>query len=58
MKAGELGKVYQDGELVIRQGEVGNSMYVIQTGEVEISDYVAAFGQLFDDGITNARAPR
>ena len=36
MKAGELGKVYQDGELVIQQGEVGNSMYVIQTGEVEI----------------------
>ena len=36
MKEGELGKVYQDGELVIRQGEVGNCMYVIQAGEVEI----------------------
>ncbi|MEX0330437.1 MAG: cyclic nucleotide-binding domain-containing protein [Puniceicoccaceae bacterium] len=36
MKEGELGKVYQDGELVVRQGEVGNCMYVIQAGEVEI----------------------
>ena len=36
MKAGELGKVYRDGELVIRQGEVGNCMFVIQAGEVEI----------------------
>ena len=36
MKEGELGKVYQDGELVIRQGETGNCMYVIQAGEVEI----------------------
>jgi CRP-like cAMP-binding protein len=36
MKAGELGKTYQDGELVIKQGETGNCMYVIQTGEVEI----------------------
>ena len=31
-----LGKVYQDRELVIRQGEVGNCMYVIQSGQVEI----------------------
>lgn len=31
-----LGKVYQDREMVIRQGEVGNCMYVIQSGQVEI----------------------
>ena len=31
-----LGKVYQDRELIIRQGEVGNCMYVIQSGQVEI----------------------
>lgn len=31
-----LGRVYQDGELVIRQGEVGNCMYVIQSGQVEV----------------------
>lgn len=31
-----LGKVYEDREFVVRQGEVGNCMYVIQSGEVEI----------------------
>jgi CRP-like cAMP-binding protein len=36
MKAGALGKVYQDGEILIRQGETGDCMYVIQEGEVEI----------------------
>jgi CRP-like cAMP-binding protein len=36
MNEESLGKVYQDRELVIRQGEVGNCMYVIQSGQVEI----------------------
>jgi len=36
MDKGALGKVYQDGEIIIRQGEVGDSMYVIQDGKVEI----------------------
>lgn len=36
MKTGELGKVYKDGEFVVRQGEVGNCMFVIQSGKVEI----------------------
>ena len=36
MDSGALGKVYQDGEIIIRQGEVGNCMYVIQEGQVEI----------------------
>ncbi len=36
MKIGELGKVYQDGELIIREGEMGDCMFVIQTGKVEI----------------------
>jgi len=36
MKTGELGKVYKDGEYVVRQGEVGNCMFVIQSGKVEI----------------------
>ena len=36
MKKGALGKVYQDGEVIIRQGEVGNCMYVIQEGNVEV----------------------
>jgi CRP/FNR family transcriptional regulator len=36
MKSGELGKTYKDKEVIIRQGESGNSMYVIQSGEVEV----------------------
>lgn len=31
-----LGKVYQDGEVIMRQGETGDCMYVIQKGQVEI----------------------
>ncbi len=36
MKSGELGRLYEDGELIIRQGEVGDCMYVIQEGQVEV----------------------
>ena len=36
MSEGTLGRVYQDGEIIIRQGEPGNCMYVIQEGEVEV----------------------
>lgn len=35
-KTGALGKVYQDGEVVVSQGEVGDCMYVIQEGQVEV----------------------
>jgi CRP-like cAMP-binding protein len=34
---GELGKIYEDGETLIRQGETGDCMFVIQEGEVEIT---------------------
>jgi len=33
---GALGTVYRDGEVIISQGEMGNCMYVIQSGRVEI----------------------
>jgi CRP-like cAMP-binding protein len=36
MASGELGKTYNDGELIVRQGEVGKCMYVIQEGQAEI----------------------
>jgi len=36
MDTGELGKVYHDGELIVTEGEVGNCMYVIQQGKVEV----------------------
>jgi len=35
-RIGTLGKVYQDGEPIVRQGEVGECMYVIQEGQVEV----------------------
>ena len=36
MAIGDLGKVYQDGEEIICEGEQGNCMFVIQAGEVEV----------------------
>ena len=40
METGALGKVYQDGEIIVRQGEVGNAMYVIQSGKAEVAEEV------------------
>ena len=36
MDTGALGKKYQENEIIIKQGEIGNSMYVIQEGQVEV----------------------
>lgn len=36
MSQGFLGKVYDDGEIIIRQGEPGDCMYEIQEGQVEV----------------------
>lgn len=36
MNSGALGKVYEDGELIVRQGEEGDCMFAIQEGEVEV----------------------
>ena len=36
METGGLGKTYKDGEDIIKQGDSGNCMYVIQSGEVEV----------------------
>ena len=36
MEQGELGKVYQGGEVIVRQGDIGDCMYVIQEGQVEV----------------------
>ena len=32
MESGSLGKIYEDGEIIIRQGEECDCMYVIQEG--------------------------
>ena len=34
---GTLGRMYQDGEVIVRQGDKGKSMFVIQKGEVQVS---------------------
>jgi CRP-like cAMP-binding protein len=36
MDTGALGKLYEAGELIIREGDVGDCMYVIQDGQVEV----------------------
>jgi CRP-like cAMP-binding protein len=36
VSSGALGKVYEDGDVIIRQGDVGECMYVVQEGEVEV----------------------
>lgn len=33
-----LGRLYKDGEVIIRQGESGDCLYVIQKGKVEVID--------------------
>jgi CRP-like cAMP-binding protein len=33
---GELGRTYHDGEIVIREGDVGECLYVVQEGHLEI----------------------
>ncbi len=36
MSAARLGKEYQNGEVIVRQGQPGDCMYVIQAGRVEV----------------------
>jgi CRP/FNR family transcriptional regulator, cyclic AMP receptor protein len=31
-----LGRMYRPGEIIVHQGEVGNCMYVVQDGDVEV----------------------
>ena len=36
MKSKALGRLYRDGEMIIKQGDVGDCIYVIQEGKVEV----------------------
>jgi CRP-like cAMP-binding protein len=36
METGALGKLYHDGEAIVREGETGDCMYVVQAGQVEV----------------------
>jgi len=38
MKKTALGKPYSNGEIIIKQGEVGDCLFVIQEGKVEVID--------------------
>lgn len=40
MTTQELGRTYRDGEIIVRQGEPGHGMFVIQSGEVEVTSFV------------------
>ncbi len=36
MREGAVGSSFKDGDTIVRQGEIGNCMYVIQRGRVEV----------------------
>ncbi len=36
MRHGDLGTIYRDGEAIVREGELGKCMFVIQAGRVEV----------------------
>ena len=36
MSRGALGKEYRDGEWIVRQGDLGNEMFVVQDGYVQV----------------------
>jgi CRP-like cAMP-binding protein len=67
MHVGELGKIHRDGEAIVRQGETGDCMYVVQEGQVEIlADApggeirlgVLGPGEIFGEMALFTRAPR
>ena len=38
MKSTKLGFLYVDGEIIIKKGDIGNCLFVIQEGRVEVID--------------------
>ena len=36
MASGELGTQYHDGDVIVRQGDTGDCLYVVQQGEIEV----------------------
>jgi CRP-like cAMP-binding protein len=37
VKEGELGRIFHDGEIIFREGDEGDRMYVVQSGKVKIT---------------------
>ncbi len=67
MKEGELGKIYSDGEVIFQEGETGNVMYVIQSGNVKITKKIESgeveiatlhHGEIFGEMALFDRMPR
>ncbi len=67
MKESELGRIYKDGEVIFREGDEGDSMYVIQAGEVkitkntpsgEVTIAVLGTGEIFGEMALFDRLPR
>jgi len=67
MSEGELGKVYSDGEIIFKEGDIGEAMYVIQSGEINITkkatsgDLIIATlqsGEIFGEMALFDRLPR
>lgn len=46
MSAGALGKVYADGEVIVRQGETGDCMFTLQEGRLEVVTQQPGRGEL------------
>lgn len=42
MGKGALGKLYADGEDIVRQGDLGDCMFVVQSGRVEVLQATSA----------------
>jgi CRP-like cAMP-binding protein len=34
---GKLGRIYRDGEVIVREGEIGDRMYIVQSGRVRVT---------------------
>lgn len=67
MEQGELGRKYSDNEVIFREGDIGDAMYVIQSGTVNITKKAASgdviiatltSGEIFGEMALFDRLPR
>jgi len=67
MKDSELGRVYSKGEIIFKEGDVGDRMYVVQSGRVKITKKTASgdipiatleSGEIFGEMALFDRLPR